>query len=146
MAEVTRQLAPLEAKIDRTHFAVERLYNTNGGPEGYLQAARREDNGRFEMLFNIFDEIKNDLQPLKDFMRDHIAMEKQKEKDDLAKEIALAAKVADSERRFKRWLALATFFLATLTFVMNLHGCGTQLKSVLNVSDNREQSTLPQAR
>ena len=141
MQEVTRQLGPLEAKIDRASNGIERLFNSNGGPPGYLQTARKQDNERFDMIFKIFDEIKADLMPLKNFMRDHMAAEKQKEKDDLAKEVALAAKVQDSERRFKRWLAMATLFLGLLTFVMNLHGCGNQLKAMISVADNQTQST-----
>lgn len=81
MAEVTRQLGPLEAKIDHTRFAVERLFNSNGGPPGYLQTARKEDNDRFEMIFKILQEHKDDISPVKEFIRDHEVIEKMRDRN-----------------------------------------------------------------
>ena len=64
MAEVTRQLGPLEDKIDRATNSIERLFNSNGGPPGYLQTARAEDNKRFETVFKILEEHKLSMRPL----------------------------------------------------------------------------------
>jgi hypothetical protein len=125
MAEVAKQIGPLAKQVDKLGSNIDRLFNTNGGPEGFLQSARREDNtrfenekkindGRFDMIFNMFQEFKDDLKPLKAFMRDHLSKEEQKKIDDDAKEAMLAAKVDESERRFKRYMALMTLGLAIL--------------------------------
>ena len=59
MQEVQRQIGPLAEQVAKIGNNVERLYNSNGGPPGYLQTARSEDKGRFEMIFNILDEHKD---------------------------------------------------------------------------------------
>ena len=80
MQEVQRQIGPLAEQVAKIGNNVERLYNSNGGPPGYLQTARSEDKGRFEMIFNILDEHKADIQPIKDFMRDHEIREKDRDR------------------------------------------------------------------
>jgi hypothetical protein len=130
VAEITRQLQPVESAVANMDKRLERLYNSNGGPPGYLQTARAEDNGRFEMIFKILNEVNPKLRTLEDFVRDHETAEKQKEEDQAAERIALAAKVTESEKRFKRWLGLATLFLGILTVIMNLRGCGPNLKAL----------------
>ncbi len=100
MQEVTRQLGPLTERVGTLGNNIERLYNSNGGPPGFLQTARSEDNGRFDMIFNILDEHKADIQPIKEFMRDHEHREK------------------DRDTRFKRYIAVwslgAAIFMALL--------------------------------
>ena len=120
MAEVTRQLAPLEAKVDRTHYAVERLFNTNGGPEGYLQAARREDNNRFQQIFSILEEHKTDIQPLKSFLELHEDREKQRDKERIAQAAALAETVREADRKFKRYIAYWTIGLGIFMALLAL--------------------------
>ena len=53
MSEVDRQLGPLESKIGTLSNSIERLYNSNGGPPGFLQTARKEDENRFDTIFEI---------------------------------------------------------------------------------------------
>ena len=154
MAEVAKQIGPLSKQVDKLGSNLDRLFNTNGGPEGFLQSARREDNtrfqtekdindGRFDMIFAMFQEFKDDLKPLKQFMGEHLAKEQQKAVDDGVKEAALAARVEDSERRFKRWLALATLVLGLLTFVMNLRGC-SQMKAFFSPDQVNHSLNMPQ--
>ena len=81
MQEVTRQLGPLAERVDKLGNNIERLYNSNGGPPGYLQTARQEDKGRFEMIFNILDEHKRDIQPIKDFINTHRVQEQDRADD-----------------------------------------------------------------
>ena len=71
MQEVTRQLGPLAERVGVLGNNIERLYNSNGGPPGYLQTARAEDKGRFDMIFAILEEHKEDIQPVKDFIKEH---------------------------------------------------------------------------
>jgi len=135
VAEVMRQLAPLEAKVDRTHYAVERLFNTNGGPEGYLQGARREDNARFEEIFAILNELTKDMGAVKEFVRDH-------EKNDATIAADVAAKVKRGEWRSNRNLALATIIIAAFSL---LKGCGGPVKALLlDPSPGHSQNQLPQ--
>lgn len=154
MEEVQTQLGPLKQAVELQGRNLDRLFNTNGGPEGFLQSARREDNtrfenerqkadGRFDMIFAMLKEFKNDVRPLKQFMSDHIAAEKQKTLDEGLREAALATRVAESERRFKRWLGLATLFLAGLTFIMNAHGC-SQVKALLAPEQVNHSQNTPQ--
>lgn len=101
MAEVIRQLKPLEDKVDRAHYAIERLFNTNGGPEGYLQSARREDKGTFNMIFEILNEHKADIQPIKDFIRDHQTLDKNR------------------DSRIKRYIALGMLAIGLMELAMH---------------------------
>ena len=101
MQEVHRQLGPLADRVAKIANHIERLYNSNGGPPGFLQTARKEDQGRFDMIFNILDEHKSDIQPIKDFMRDHEIREKDRDRR--------------FDRRMAKWMllfaALGTLFL-----------------------------------
>lgn len=81
MQEVTKQLGPLTDRVSLLSNNIERLYNSNGGPPGYLQTARQEDKGRFEMIFNILDEHKRDIQPIKDFINTHRVQEQDRADD-----------------------------------------------------------------
>lgn len=103
MAEVTSQLKPLEAKVDRATNAVERLYNTNGGPPGFLQTARAEDNKRFEMIFNILDEHKEAMTPLSNFLLTHSALD------------------AEREKRIKRFFALCSLIVSIFMALLELY-------------------------
>lgn len=137
MQEVTKQLGPLADRVSLLSNNIERLYNSNGGPPGYLQTARREDNERFEMIFKILE----DLGPIKDFVRDHEAKEEATAAD-------LATKVHNSEWRSNRNLALATLILGVLTLV---RGCGAQIKAALFEvpqahSQLQQNATIPNTR
>ena len=103
MQEVQRQIGPLAEQVAKIGNNVERLYNSNGGPPGYLQTARSEDKGRFEMIFNILDEHKADIQPINDFMRDHEIREKDRDRR--------------FDRRMAKWMLL---FAALGTIVPDL--------------------------
>lgn len=96
MVEVTNQLAPLLKELGRVSSNQERLYNSNGGPPGFLQTAREEDKGTFKMIFETLDEHKEDIQPIKGFMRDHEIREK------------------DRDRRFDRRMAKWMLFFALM--------------------------------
>ncbi len=138
MAEVAKQIGPLALQVGSLKETVRSLYrNGDRGAPGYLETAREIDNGRFNELFATLNEFRDDIQRFNEFMRDHLATEKQKAIDDANKEKALAEKVDESERRFKRWLALATLFLGAVTFLMNIRGCSA-VKALL--SDNTTQS------
>jgi len=145
MQEVANQITPLTSRVERMDRTLRSLYRNGGeGAPGYLETAREIDNGRFDMIFRMFQEFKDDLKPLKKFMNDHIASEDQKNKDDVSKEKALAAKVDESERRFKRWLAVATLFLTSVTVLMNLRGCAT-VKAFFNADSlSKPAVQLPQ--
>ena len=80
MAEVSRQLGPLEDKIDRTSNSMERLFNSNGGPPGYLQTARAEDKRTFEMVFNTLEVHRKDMEPLKAFVQEQKIREKERDR------------------------------------------------------------------
>lgn len=78
MEEVQNQLGPLKQAVDKQGMTLRSLYsNGSGGPPGYLETAREVDNGRFKELFEMLNDFKCDLQPLKQFMNDHLATEKQ---------------------------------------------------------------------
>ena len=128
MSEIARQISPLEAKVDRTHYAVERLFNTNGGPEGWLQSRSKVDDDRFRMIFNMLKEHKEEMDPLKEFIVDHKAQEEQRERDRATDAAALAATVKNSQWKSNRNLALATLVLGVLTLIK---GCGPTVKAML---------------
>ncbi len=113
MVEVTRQLGPLAEQVGKLSNNVERLYNSNGGPPGYLQTARAEDNQRFTRIFETLDEHKDAIQPLKDFISKH--------------ETAAQTREEDHEKLSKRLntrLAIFTvIILAAQSFGPSLQGC-----------------------
>lgn len=100
MVEINSQLAPLLKELGRVSTNQERLYNSNGGPPGFLQTARTEDKGTFKMIFNTLEEHKNEIEPLKKWMENHEVLEE------------------DRERRIKRYIAMwslgAALFMAAL--------------------------------
>lgn len=136
MAEVQNQLRPLEQRVDRATNSIERLYNTNGGPEGYLQTARREDNNRFKMIFDILDELKQGARATKDFIQQHQFMEQQ---------TALAKK--DDDKRFNRkmakWMLAVTLLIGLLELIA--HNLGPILRSLADPPTHSQvqQSTVP---
>lgn len=122
MQEVTRQLGPLAEQVGRLSNNVERLYNTNGGPPGYLQTARAEDNGRFQMIFSILEEHKEDIQPIKDFIRNH--------------QNEAALRLSDREslsKKFDRRLAVYMVILTAIAiFSPHLQGCRKAAVSIID--------------
>jgi hypothetical protein len=80
MQEVTRQLGPLADRVGLLSNNIERLYNSNGGPPGFLQTTSKEQEGRFKMIFNILDEHMEEIRPIKDFITSHEVREKEHEK------------------------------------------------------------------
>ena len=80
MQEVTTQLVPLAKQVGILGNNFERLFNTNGGPEGFLQTEGKKTDGRFKMVFNVLEEHKDDLGPIKDFIKAHEVREKEHER------------------------------------------------------------------
>lgn len=79
MQEVTRQLGPLAERVGVISNNFERLFNTNGGPKGFLQTEGQKTDDRFKMVFNILEEHKRDLEPLKKALNEHLIREEQRE-------------------------------------------------------------------
>ena len=146
MAEVARQIGPLAQQVNTLGNNIERLYNSNGGPPGFLQQARREDDarfenekkvndGRFDMIFDMLKEFKESIRPLKKFMDDHTAMEAQKAKD-----------IAALEKKSNVRLAiLALVFSAISIISANMQGCKSAAHSFLNPPQGEHSALqLPQ--
>jgi hypothetical protein len=119
--EVTKQIGPLAVQISAVKETMRSLCrNGEKGAPGFLETAREIDNGRFDMIFKMLQEFKDDLKPLKKFMDDHQSKEEQRGKDRTQEAMVLAAKVSDSERRFKRYTTLMTVALAALMALIAL--------------------------
>ena len=122
MQEVQRQIGPLAEQVAKIGNNVERLYNSNGGPPGYLQTARSEDKGRFEMIFNILDEHKDAIQPIKDFIKKHEVQE-QDRADDQEK----------LSKRLNVRLVVLGLVIATLQFIApSMQGCKRAANAILD--------------
>jgi hypothetical protein len=77
MEEVIKHTGPIKAGLDRVTSTLRLIYsNGSGGPPGYLETARAEDNKRFEQLF----EMKEQLDQTKEFLAVLRDREEQKEK------------------------------------------------------------------
>ena len=135
MAEVARQIGPLAQQVNTLGNNIERLYNSNGGPPGFLQTARTEDNGRFKMIFDMLEKFEDSIKPLKKFMDDHTAMEAQKAKD-----------IAALEKKSNVRLAiLALVFSAISILSANMQGCKSAAHSFLNPPQGEHSALqLPQ--
>ncbi len=133
MQEVTNQITPLKDRVDKFDTTLQRLFNTNGGPEGFLQSARREDNtrfqnekeindSRFDMIFATLQEFKDALKPVTLFMSN----QEQKEKD-------LAQGIKNTEKRSSRNLILLGLaFTAVQIIAGNMQGCKHAAQSFLS--------------
>lgn len=61
VAEVHRLLSPLTEKVDKLDKNMRSLYsNGSGGPPGYLENARAEDDKRYKLLFDKVDDLAVD--------------------------------------------------------------------------------------
>ncbi len=125
MAKVNNQVAPLKTTVERLSGNLDRLYNTNGGPPGFLQTARKEDERMraedqktFAKVFDTLKEHKDDMKPLKDYIRaqeireeqrerdrraserERREVEEKREKERIAAEGEIASRLAESDRRF----------------------------------------------
>ena len=107
MAEVTNQLGPLIRELSRVSGNQERLYNSNGGPPGFLQTARKEDKDTFDMIFDMVNEIKKEMVPLKEFARDHEVLDKDRDRR--------------FDRRMAKWMLLFAL-LGTLFLIFDHRG------------------------
>ncbi len=113
MQEVTRQLGPLTERVGTLSNNLERLYNSNGGPPGYLQTARAEDTRRFEEIFKILKEHKDAIEPIKNLVNLNSGLERQRKEDDKR-----------LERKFNTRLSILGVLLAFLMLITsNLQGC-----------------------
>ena len=80
MQEVARQLGPLAERVGLLSNNIERLYNSNGGPPGFLQTTSKEQEGRFKMIFNILDEHMDEIRPIKDYIKEQTIRDREHEK------------------------------------------------------------------
>ena len=63
--EVNNHLSPIATKVDRLDVRMRSLYsNGSGGPPGYLEMARAQDDERYQRLFNIVEEMKEQRRKL----------------------------------------------------------------------------------
>ena len=63
--EVNNHLGPIATKVDRLDVRMRSLYsNGSGGPPGYLEMARAQDDERYQRLFNIVEEMKEQRKKL----------------------------------------------------------------------------------
>jgi hypothetical protein len=122
MQEVTKQLGPLADRVSLLSNNIERLYNSNGGPPGFLQTARKEDDGRFQMIFDILDEHKQDIQPIKDFIRDRRSQDETRaeDQDKLSKKLNV------------RLVVLGLVIGALQLFGPSIQGCRKAASSLLD--------------
>lgn len=134
MQEVQRQIGPLAEQVAKIGNNVERLYNSNGGPPGYLQTARSEDKGRFEMIFNILDEHKDAIQPIKDFIKKHEVQEQDRadDQDRLSRKLNVRLVVLG--------VVIAAFQLVT----PSMQGCRRAANSFLNDPPAAHSQLQPQ--
>ncbi len=140
MVEVTNQLAPLIKELGRVSTNQERLYNSNGGPPGFLQTARSEDKGTFKMIFETLEEHKEDIQPIKDFIRDHKAQEETRalDQDSLSKRLNV------------RLVILGIVIAALQLFAPSMQGCRKAASTLINPAAQSQLqpqvSTIPELR
>jgi hypothetical protein len=121
MQEVQRQLGPLAEQVGKLTLNSERLFNTNGGPPGFLQSARSEDKKTFQQIFKTLDEHKEDIKPLKDFLKEHSIREEEREKERREQAEALAKTVKEADRKFKRYIAYWTIALAGFMAILAIY-------------------------
>ncbi len=129
MAEIQNYLKPLVEKVDKQGGILRSLYaNGSGGPPGYLEMARAEDKEESKRLFGKIDRIvdrlnnfDNRLDAVDAFITDHNSREKQREQDRLQDAALLAAQVRESDRKFKRFIALWSLGLAIFMALIALY-------------------------
>ncbi len=129
MQEVTKQLGPLTERVSLLSNNIERLYNSNGGPPGFLQTARKEDDGRFEMIFAILDEHKDAMKPVQEFVQRHEIEEKDRAKgqDQLSKRLNV------------RLVVLGVVIAALQLVAPSMQGCRRAAQTLLSVPAEHSQ-------
>ena len=91
--EVHSQLTPLKATVDRLDRTVRSLYsNGSGGPPGYLEKARDEDNEWKTELKELVKSHSAQLAETSDFVKTHNTRDKEEQE-----------RKRHSEERFKFW-------------------------------------------
>lgn len=113
--EIQNALGPLVSTVDKQGRLLYSLYsNGSGGPPGYLEMARAEDNKRFGELLEMMEDLKRQTKKASDFITAHGAQETQRERDRTRNAEVLAQTVKEADRKFKRYIAIWGLILAAL--------------------------------
>ena len=138
-SEVQNQLAPLRQAVEQQGKSLRSLYsNGSGGPPGFLETARAEDNDRFQRIFDALGKLR----PLEDFVTKHNATEEQREKDRIERDKTIADKLDESDKRLNARLAFAGLVVAILALLV---GWLTYRDSQRKVGQNPPMATTSQA-
>jgi hypothetical protein len=135
VAEVSKRLNPIEQTVNRLDRTLRSLYsNGSGGPPGFLETARAEDNRRFEELFRIKREEINAIKPLQTYVIE------QKEKDRL-----IAEQLTSADKRINLKIAVLTLLIGAMMLGLAwLTYRDSQRKAELNPQVNHSAVQLPQ--
>jgi hypothetical protein len=69
VVEIQNHLGPMGQKVDKLDRTLRSLYsNGSGGPPGYLETARKEDDERYERLFRSFKELEGNKEVVNTFI------------------------------------------------------------------------------
>lgn len=145
MEKIALQIGPLEKRVEKFDSTLQRLFNTNGGPEGFLQSARREDNvrfdneknindGRFDMIFNMLQEFKDAIKPVTTFIASSQSKEEQKNEDIKSLE----------KRSTTRLVILGLVFSAISIISANMQGCRNAAHSFFSPDQGHSAVHFPQ--
>ena len=123
MEEVQNHIGPLRIAVESQGRTLRSLYsNGSGGPPGYLENARREDNERYDRLFRKIENLLMRADNVDDFILKMETVREQREKTDKqkAEEIKNALEIANekvNQRIGKQNLLIAVAALIVTIFM-----------------------------
>lgn len=118
--EVQRKLDPLVNEVNSLKSLLLRLYNTNGGPPGFLQAAHEQNREKIDAVLKGQGKVVERLDMVEDYIETQKTVRVTREEIDKQKEAILEKRVTDSERKFRRYIAIVGTILGILTLLMGL--------------------------
>jgi hypothetical protein len=118
--EINSRLEGVKSEITRLSSLLSRLFNTNGGPPGFLQTAHEENKKKIDAVQDSMKEVIERQDMVDDYIEKQKAVREEREKNDIRLAAELAKKVEDSERRFRRYIAWIGLGISIITLAMGL--------------------------
>lgn len=120
--EVNSQLNPLKETVDRLDKTVRSLYrNGSGGPPGYLETARAEDNEWKEKLLAVVEKHSEQLDQTEDFVTTYNALQE------------FLHTQTERRQKFIKFWAPKIWKVGASLAVSGMIGCGTLLHKAMPV-------------
>ena len=116
--EVLKMIKPLETELNRLGNLLVRLFNTNGGPPGFLQTARAEDKEKIDALLEGQERIVERMDGVEDYVEKQKIVRADREQVDEAREKKLKDALEKADRKLNTRIAFAGVVIAVLALLV----------------------------